>query len=167
MEERVADAIGMVPDILSRLGALENRAMKHVQAQLSDHERDLLEIRRRLGDDAAFSLKARRARAVDQNMGLAAQQPMFDFDELEISETSIASVAPATAPDGLSGPPVSEPLAAPQPLVDVQGRIRMIENKVAEMNGGNLSLRTIETGYGHAFEDDQRAHSLHRRVAKL
>ena len=166
MEAHVANAVGMVPVILSRLSALENRTIVHLQNQISQHDRDILEMRRRLGDDAAFSLKARRAQAEDLTMGLAAQKhsSMFDFKDLDISEASSAhanSAGDIMDPLDLTLPPAGLP-----PVGDVQRRIRIIEDKLAEMRAGDLSAKTIETEYGYAFESNTLP-SLHARVDKL
>ena len=87
-----ARLVGMIPNLVTRLGVLERQHVPQIKTQLDEHASMISEMRRMLGDEGAFSLKARRALAPDVPKGLAASSPQFDWDELEAAETSAQSV---------------------------------------------------------------------------
>lgn len=130
MEERLENVVGMSTVTLSRIAALENRTIPLMKTHISEHERDLLEIRRRLGDDAALSLKASRGPQEDVPMGLAALSspgsPMFDVDDVDAPETSAITA--------IQVGDLSESSYSLRPrAVDVQQKIQTIEAQIAAM----------------------------------
>ena len=60
------DLVNMIPDLLSRMRAVETRLFPKLQAQVNTIEDATNEIRRRMGDEGAMSLKGRRAFARDE-----------------------------------------------------------------------------------------------------
>ena len=67
-----ADLVASIPDMLARNNTLQRSAVPQIEMRVAEHGVQLGEVRRMLGDEQAFSLKARRAMTPDKEMGLAA-----------------------------------------------------------------------------------------------
>ena len=72
LDSHGADMFQMVPDVIARLNTVERTVIPQMQARMAEQQAHIDEMRRMVGDENAFSLKARRARAPDEEQGAAA-----------------------------------------------------------------------------------------------
>ena len=93
-DAHAADLVASIPDMLARINTLQRNVVPHIEMRVGEHGVQLGTIRRMLGDEQAFSLKARRALAPDREMGNAADDDFYglqSLEEIERPETSVIS----------------------------------------------------------------------------
>ena len=96
-DTHAADLVAPIPDILSRINNLQRRMLPQIEMRVAEQAVQLGEVRRMLGDEHAFTVKARRAMAPDKEMGLAADHDFYglvSLEEIESAETSTVTVSP-------------------------------------------------------------------------